>query len=271
MDMAQASVDNESMCDAEVVRCQTSLAQAYDPSPHNASSAFWEAVECVETPLETLVKYLRSADKRKDIQARTRILAAILERTRALNELWARKALGHVVAPEGERCALVDDLWADLSERMVQALLDPARPFWEENFLHCLRFERRHVYRSFMLREGRWSDLGGQKRMRIPRVMLVSLDHRLQQEDGSSSAFDVEDERAQVMLQAVERHELLHMVLRLPERLQAVILLIFWEDRTEKETARILGISDRTVRNRLREALRLLRDTLEGEKEVRYG
>src|SRR5579884_4045918 len=106
VDMAQASVDNESMCDAEVVRCQTSLAQAYDPSPHNASSAFWEAVECVETPLETLVKYLRSADKRKDIQARTRILAAILERTRALNELWARKALGHVVAPEGERCSL---------------------------------------------------------------------------------------------------------------------------------------------------------------------
>jgi RNA polymerase sigma factor (sigma-70 family) len=228
-------------------------------------------IDNAETPLETLVKWLRSAGRREDMQARTRILAAILERTHALNEVWARKVLRHVMAPEGERCALMDDLRADLSERMVQALLDPERTFWEENFLHCLRFERRHVYRSFMLREGRWSDPAGQKRMRIPRVMLVSLDQRIQQEDGDSSAFDVEDERAQMMLQAAERNELLHMVLRLPERLKAVILLIFWEDRTEKETARTLGISDRTVRNRLREALRLLRDTLKDEKEVRYG
>jgi RNA polymerase sigma factor (sigma-70 family) len=269
--MVQAPVDNDNACNAEMVGCRTLLAQAYATLPRNASSAFGEAVASAEIPLETLVKWLRSADRCEDIQMRTCILATILERTHALNEVWARKVLRHVVAPESERRALVDDLGADLSERMVQALLDPERSFWEENFLHCLRFERRHVYRSFMLREGRWSDPMGQKRLRIPRVMLVSLDQRIQQEDGNSCTFDVEDERAQAMLQAVERNDLLHMVLRLPDRLKAVILLIFWEDRSEKESARTLGVSERTVRNRLREALRLLHDTLKDEKEVRYG
>jgi RNA polymerase sigma factor (sigma-70 family) len=247
------------------------MAQAYNTLPRYASTAFWETVESAETPLETLVKWLRSADRREDMQARTRILAAIFKRTHALNEMWARKALGHIAGPEDERCALIDDLWADLSERMVQALLDPERSFWEENFLHCLRFERRHVYRSFMLREGRWSDSTGQKRTRIPRALLVSLDQRRQQEDGDSAMLDVEDERAQAMLQAIECNELLHLVLRLPDKLKAIILLIFWEGRSEKEAARILGISDRTVRNRLRKALRLLRDRLECEKEVCYG
>jgi DNA-directed RNA polymerase specialized sigma24 family protein len=41
--------------------------------------------------------------------------------------------------------------------------------------------------------------------------------------------------------------------------------MIFWEGRTEKDAAMILGVSDRTIRNRLREALKSLRVILEIE------
>jgi DNA-directed RNA polymerase specialized sigma24 family protein len=46
---------------------------------------------------------------------------------------------------------------------------------------------------------------------------------------------------------------------------------MFWEDRSEKDTARILGITDRTVRNRLREVSKILRSELELEREGSYG
>ncbi len=48
------------------------------------------------------------------------------------------------------------DLYADLCERVIRALHDSRRQFWEENFQHCLCFERKHAYHAFMTREGRW-------------------------------------------------------------------------------------------------------------------
>jgi len=72
-------------------------------------------------------------------------------------------------------------------------------------------------------------------------------------------------------LLSVEQHDLALLILHLPEKLKSIIWLIFWEGRTEKDAARILGITDRTVRNRLREALKVLRELLESEGETIYG
>jgi DNA-directed RNA polymerase specialized sigma24 family protein len=57
----------------------------------------------------------------------------------------------------------------------------------------------------------------------------------------------------------------------LPDTLKPVVLLIFWEGRTEKETARVLKITDRTVRNRLQHALKILRNMLASEREYIHG
>jgi DNA-directed RNA polymerase specialized sigma24 family protein len=69
------------------------------------------------------------------------------------------------------------------------------------------------------------------------------------------------------MLLAIETSDLLRLVLLLPVKLKAVVLLLFWEGRSEKETAQLLDITDRTVRNRRREALNLLREALDLEEE----
>ncbi len=76
---------------------------------------------------------------------------------------------------------------------------------------------------------------------------------------------DIEDERAQQALLSVEQHDLPLQILNLPEKLKPVIWLIFWEGRTEKNVANILGVSDRTIRNRLHKALKLLRTVIETE------
>ena len=264
-----------------------------DSSPSYGSAAFWQAIEEPDRqkalPLEAVVKFLRLAVAYGDITARNRIVEVIIRRTQMENEYWTRSVLKHIRVSGDERAMLAGDLYADLCECLMRALLDPERLFWEENFQHCLRFERKHVYTAFMRREGRLTVGAHHSRQegediqsveadgnsvvprRIPRGLLRSMDAPVQLADGETLAVMIEDEHAQEALQAIEREDVLGLVLSLPSKLKSIVWLIFWEGRTEKDTAQVLGITDRTVRNRLREALKLLRDELALERDSVYG
>lgn len=241
------------------------LARIYRSLPECTSPIFWNAVERADIPLEVLVVCLRNLTNN---QHRQRILHIIVQRTQVMNEYWATNVLKRVALHADERATLICDLCADLYEHMLRAVLDPSKLFWEENFIQCLYFERRHVYRSFMTREGRWHDARVVKSERVPRGLLQRLDQPIFQAEGEPYLLDLEDEHAQRMLQAVDTGDLFRFVLLLPEHLKAVVLLLYWEERSEKDIARILNISDRTVRNRIQAALKLLRgfflDQMEG-------
>jgi RNA polymerase sigma factor (sigma-70 family) len=165
------------------------------------------------------------------------------------------------------------DLYADLCERVIHAIHDSKRQFWEENFQHCLSFERKHVYQAFMTREGRWYNQRANESgtRRIPRLLIGSLDQPVQGANGELREREIIDEQAQQALLSVEQHDLTLLILNLPDKLKPVIWLIFWEGRTEKNVAHILGVSDRTVRNRLQKALSLLRTGIESEGKTIYG
>jgi RNA polymerase sigma factor (sigma-70 family) len=172
-----------------------------------------------------------------------------------------------------ERWMCTHDLYADLCERVIRAIHDSKRLFWEENFQHCLCFERKHVYQAFMTREGRWytQDANESGTRRIPRSLIGSLDQPVQHANGETWEIEIVDEQAQQALLSVEQHDLPLLILNLPEKLKPVIWLMFWEGRTEKNVAHILGVSDRTVRNRLQKALSLLRTGIESEGKTIYG
>ena len=106
---------------------------------------------------------------------------------------------------------------------------------------------------------------------RIPRSLIASLDQPVRYADDEKGEMEIVDEQAQQAFFAVEQRDLPLLNLDLPEKLKSVIWLLFWEGRTEKNVARILGISDRTVRNRLQKALNLLRANIESEGEAIYG
>lgn len=61
------------------------------------------------------------------------------------------------------------------------------------------------------------------------------------------------------------------LLFRLPTHLRAIVWLTFWEDCTTKTVGELLGISDRTVRNRLRAALAQLRRIVVEDQEVIDG
>ena len=204
---------------------------------------------------------------------RNRTGEMILRSTQGAHEYWSRQVLRKMHLTSGERSMYAHDLYADLCERVIRAIHDSQRLFWEENFQHCLCFERKHVYQAFMTREGRWFHQGANESgtRRIPRSLIGSLDQPVQHADDETWEREIVDVQAQQALLSVEEHDLPLLILNLPEKLKPVIWLMFWEGRTEKNIAHILGVSDRPVRNRLHKALSLLRSGIESEGETIYG
>lgn len=217
-------------------------------------------------PLEIIVRYLREAVSRGDAQHRNRLLALIVQRTQTANERWVQRILKAAEIPPAACSMLADDLYADLCERMLHAVLDSQRHFWEVNFLHCLYFERQHVFRSLMMREGHWHNSAVEKSERIPRSAVLSLDHAISPERLEAMALEIADPWTERMFHAIDRHDLLQCVFRLPGHLRSVVLLVFWEGKSEKEVALALGITDRTVRNRLQRSFNVLRTALAAER-----
>lgn len=227
--------------------------------------AFQQLSEQTEVSLEALVRMFRTALVYGDEQGRDAVFSVLLSRMQTSNEYWAATALSSVCV--AERHALLYDLCADLHESIFRALLDPKRSFWEENFLYALQFERRHVYQAFMMREGCWHDRKVKRATRIPRSLVASLDRLVVPTNGDVCRLDVEDEKAHRMLLAVETSDLARQVMLLPPRLRAVLLQLYWEGLSEKETAQLLGVTERTVCNRKRKALAQLRAALNVEKD----
>lgn len=261
----------------EVIERQNRFASLYNSLPPYGSSAFWCVIEEPDLSkalsLEVLTHLIRVAIARGDNEGRNRIVEVIIRRTQTSNEYWANSVVNFTHLRKGEREMLVDDLYADLCEKMIRALIDPKCLFWEENFRHSLRFERQHVYQAFMRREGRRKNNSEETATptegteRIPRILLESLDRTIEIE-----AFQIEDERVQQELLKVEHTDLPQLILTLPKPLKTVLWLLYYEEKTEKETAHLLGITDRTVRNRLREAFKILRNHLEPEERgAAYG
>ncbi len=263
--------------DDELVKRRDALTNAYQALPAYGSGLFWCMIEepdlKIALPLEVLVRCARLAIARGDDIGRNRIIEVIFRRTQSSNEYWAYHVLNSIHLVPDERNILVHDLYADLCERVIRAVMDRKRLFWEENFQHCLQFERKHAYQALMTREGRWfhQQGDGMTTRRIPRVLIDSLDQPVMHADGELREPEIEDERAQQALLSVEQGDLPLLILQLPEKLRSVIWLIFWEGRTEKDAAQLLGITDRTIRNRLREALRSLRAIFDSQEGNTYG
>lgn len=253
---------------------RTQLKQHYETLPLDEQAddrqeyLFWQRVEAAETPLEVLVRCVRACPSPAQASRRRRLIEVIIRRTQYENEAWARGVLAHLALHEDERRMLNADLCADLYEAIVRALLDPGRCFWEVHFHHCLRYERQHIFRAFMMREGRWRDRDVERGSRIPRAVLQSLERPVLLDNGEVAQIEVEDARAEHMLRSVETSALLSLVQMLPRHLRMILLLLFWQEQTEREVACTLGITDRTVRNRKRQALEQLRLLLQQEEEV---
>jgi RNA polymerase sigma factor (sigma-70 family) len=269
------SVEERSPAPDEIFAVRrAALVHIYTTLPPYGSAEFWTWIEgCQQTeplPLEVLVKVLREAVAREDGLAQRRLFVVIIARLQTSNDHWVSRALASTRLPVSERLTLAADLAADLCELLLRFLKDPRQHFWEENFLHSLRFARKHVYESFMRREGHWHKLTPGPGYRVPHALVESLDSG-EWRDEFEGRRDVEDERAGQAFEAVEQADVAALLVRLPLRLRTVVWLTFWGDYTTKAIGQLWGVSDRTVRNRLQVALAQLREFLSTEREAFDG
>ena len=249
--------------DVGVEQRRDMLVSLFQALPRYASREFWQAVATPEMPLEVLVRCVRYADACADLPGRDRLLEIIIKRTQAANEIWARRVARSAMSyGMHDIQAIAADIYADLCERVVRALLDTRRLFWEENFVHCLYYERKHVYAAWSVREGLQQAPCVSKGVRVPRMLVSSLEVLADRVAMKSEVIDVEDTRAQRHLADCETSDLLRYVCRLPLECKAAVLLYFWEGYAVREVAQLLSVTERTVRNRLRKACELLRCAL---------
>ena len=251
---------------------RTHLAQLFATLPSYGSPAYWYKLEesdmHLALPLEVLVKCIRLSVLCRDRAGQKRTFEIVFRRIAASNIGWVQNVLRTSHFSVNEQALLMHDLYADICECIIRAVIDPTRLFWEENFSHCLNYERKHVYQTFMRREGRWHNDGNPASKHVSYQSSRSIDQSEQVRKRKVRIPVIEDEVARQALLAVEQSDIPALVIGLPAKLKAVVLLIFWEDRTEKDTANILGITDRTVRNRLKRALLLLHQKLEQERDI---
>ena len=265
----------DSAPDDALTERRVALARLYRSLPAYGSADFWTLLEGRQEesqalPLEVLAKVLRDAVAREDKQAQRLLFEVVVARLQTSNEQWVHQMFIGTRLLAGKRDAFAADLYADLCELLLRSLLDAEQRFWEEHFLHCLRFIRKHVYEQFMRREGLWRKLTPGPGYRVPHTLLESLERAAWRTE-YKEALDVSDERAERAFLAVEQADIAALLLRLPVHLRTIVWLIFGEDHTTKKVGELLGISDRTVRNRLHAALAQLRRVLEDEQEVTDG
>ncbi len=266
----------DEFCHETFVEHRETLRRIYHELPMYGSADFWRLLEEDRraeqaVPLEVIVMVLREkAITRGDQQGQRRLCTVIVARLQSSNEQWVNRVLFGLRPLASERAALAADLYADLCEMLLRALLNANLRFWEERFYHCLRFLRKRAYERFLRQEGRWRKTTPGPGRRVPSTLLESIE-RMEQAPDRRSGADVRDERAERELLAVEQTDLAALLCRLPVRLRAVVWLIFWEDYTIKAVSELLHVSRRTVRNRLQDALVELRQVLEDEQEVRDG
>ncbi len=228
-----------------------------------SSAAFWAFANDKKTPLELLVKVLRSDAMSDNRRSRDDIFEIINKRVRRNNEQWAYGKLSSLHVSHEERQFLIHDLCADLDFAIYRSLIDKTKYYWEEKFNASLHFERRHVFSRFIQYERFWKPSSVKQGTRIPRVQMISIDKLMQDVYRLDFPFDIEDGQVQRMMESVEMGYVRQCVLKIPHHLRVIVYLIYWNGKTSKEIAQMLHVSDRTVRNRLHLAYELLRDALD--------
>lgn len=149
-------------------------------------------------------------------------------------------------------------LWEDLAGDGPTFLL--------ESFFHKLEYILDHVAQSQMIKAGEWKRSGVEKPTRIPRGEMESIEAEPAGEGESPIAAQLVSTSAQSELHRADYSDLIAAIEKLSREDRTIIHGLFFQDRTQEEVAAELGVTARTIRNRLQRLLHELRELYEGNK-----
>ncbi len=256
--------------DARYAARQAGIEQAYAALPTPGAPAYWQVLEGAQgetPPLEALVRCYREREAAGARDQAERIYELVLGRAQRSTQFWARKIARHV--PASVRPALEERLEQECYVELWRVMRDPGQAFILINFGHMLQRIQDHVAHDVMEREGFWKRRGVEMPTRVPRKLIDSADRPARNaDDPDMSAPPVPDDNAADAFDRVElAADVDALLAALSPQDRALLHDLFWRGLTQDEIAAKLGVTDRTVRNRLTRLYPMLRRLLTGEEE----
>lgn len=260
--------------DARYAAQQAKIEQAYAILPTPGTPAYWQALDGAEgeaLPLEALVRCYREREAAGARDDAERIYTLVMGRSQQPTQVWARKIARY--EPAQTRHDLEEDLEQACYFELWRVMADAGQSFILVNFNHMLHCIQEHVAHKVMEQEGHWTRRGVGTPRRVPRQLTDSADQSARDADEQdAAAIPIPDPNAEEAFEQVERAADMDALLAAlsPEQL-ALLRDLIWRGLSQDEVADKLGVTDRTVRNRLKSILVYLRGLLAGEEGYPHG
>lgn len=250
------------------------LEQQFRSLPRAGTPTYWRRIEQAtpETalPLEVLARCVRERAHARAGADAQRIFSVMLHQVQPT--VQARLYATAKRYASYQKADLAKDLEQECYMQLWRELLDPEPTFFCEHFTHALKRLMDHVEHSIMEREGLWKRRNVETPRRVPVSERNRLDEPIAPGEQLTLGQTLADDEAE---DDYERVDLETDIAALKEALDAeereLLHELYWSDLTQKEVADRLGITDRTVRNRLERILKQLREGYQGGEEVNRG
>ncbi len=246
--------------------------QQFQELPAAGTALYWSKIEQpaegAAIPPEVLSRCFRERWKAGKEQDAVRIFRVILLSAQPLVQSRAKQYVRQ--SPGGEALRLNEDIESEASIALWKELITDRPTFLVENFQHALRRIVQHAAHSVLEKEGLWKAPDVKQPTRIPAGQRKRIDAPTDREDPDAPAPDLADPG----LMTPEDQEI---ILDLRNAIQQLDLdarmLLYWYfycGYTQQEIADKLGVTDRTVRNRIENLVKTLRKYL-GVEEEHHG
>lgn len=255
--------------DDDFARRRAELDDQFQRLPRPGTTDYWQSIERPTAegtlPLEVLARCLRERARAGANADAARIYEVILGRVQRHTAAWAGKIASHAGAAAPQ---LAQDLQQECYLALWAELVANAKTFLHEAFMHALDSIERHVAHTVMRRAGIWTRRDVKIPRRVPRRATTSLDAPRDDGEGTPAGVDVPDPAASDAFAEVERRSDLETWLAPLSADERQLLYDCLErDLTQAQVAARLGVTDRTVRNRLDRIYARLRALYRGEEE----
>ncbi|MGH2517694.1 MAG: RNA polymerase sigma factor [Ktedonobacterales bacterium] len=238
--------------------------------PAAGTADYWRRIEqaTVESalPLEVLARCVREREQAGERIDAHRIYPVIFGRI--MRAIEHRMAARTRASASRQRLELAEEMVQECYTKVWEELSGTKHTWFMENFAHRLDRVMSHVEHSFMERNGFWIRRGVETPTRVPAREQDSLGKLIAPGEQLTFAETISDPAAE---NAFERVELEADIAALKATLKPEDLVLIqgmmWEGLTQEQIAAQLGITDKTVRNRLKRILAWMRRYYEGGGE----
>jgi len=208
---------------------------------------------------EERVRQIRAALDNGDRSTAEHHFATLLQDSKASTERWLRRIIAVTLALHNASAYPVcEELRQELAFYLWERIADPTRHemAWEHTYWQALVYAQKHVASSYMCQAGYW--VWNRTVKQGERGVAVSL--------SDDCLMDTPDGRDALM--AAELADVRPLVMRLPPKERAAVVLRYWQDLQVRDIAGALGCTERNVRLLLHQARQRLGTWYQGPADA---